>query len=116
VDALAAVKAVAPHVVTTVSAEPLLGSLVACPRPLDLSAVDWVITGAESGLMPDGKQRVMQEAWVRELRDLCLARTPPVPFFYKQKATPKGGKVEAPELDGRQWLEWPTLYSVRGSA
>lgn len=62
--------------------------------------VDWVIVGAESGK----GARPMQEDWVRNLRDQCVEAG--VPFFYKQQVV-NGEVVHAPELDGRQWQEFP---------
>ena len=56
------------------SLEPLLGPL----PDLDLSGVDWVIVGGESG--PGA--RPMKEAWVTQIRDQCIAKK--VPFFFKQ--------------------------------
>jgi protein gp37 len=71
-----------PAAVRFISAEPLLGSLFDWKRdvrpqtceitggygPLDLTGIDWVIAGAESG----PKRRPMELDWVRELRDACL--------------------------------------------
>jgi protein gp37 len=51
--------------------EPILDDL----GELDLTGVDWVIAGGESG--PGA--RPMQAAWVRAIRDQCLERH--VPFF-----------------------------------
>jgi protein gp37 len=56
------------------SLEPLLGPLPS----LDLTGIDWVIVGGESG--PGA--RPMHPAWVREIRDRCVAAG--VPFFFKQ--------------------------------
>jgi protein gp37 len=78
------------------SVEPLLG-----PIPnLDLSGIDWVIVGGESG--PGA--RPMDSGWVREIRDQCLEAG--VAFFFKQW----GGvnkKLAGRELDGRLWNELP---------
>ncbi|MCC6463994.1 MAG: phage Gp37/Gp68 family protein [Planctomycetes bacterium] len=78
------------------SIEPLLG-----PIPgLDLSGIHWVIVGGESG--PGA--RAVDPAWVREIRDQCVAAD--VPFFFKQW----GGvnkKRAGRELDGRFWSEMP---------
>ena len=57
-----------------VSAEPLLGSLAA----VDLTGVDWLIVGGESG----HRARPMDPQWVIELRDKCLHGN--IPFFFKQ--------------------------------
>jgi protein gp37 len=78
------------------SCEPLLGPL---PN-LSLSGIGWVIVGGESG--PGA--RPMDPAWVRDIRDQCLAAR--VPFFFKQW----GGVRKATtgrELDGRTWDEMP---------
>jgi protein gp37 len=87
-----------PAAVRFLSLEPLLGPLPS----LDLTGIDWVIVGGESG--PD--HRPMRKEWVLELRDRCQAAG--VPFFFKQwgGATPKsGGRL----LDGRTWDEMPPL-------
>ena len=81
-----------------VSFEPLLGPM----GEVDLSGIHWVIAGGESG--PGA--RPVAEDWLREIRDQCQAQG--VAFFFKQWGgrTPKaGGNV----LDGRQWLEYPTV-------
>ncbi|MDA8161627.1 MAG: phage Gp37/Gp68 family protein [Desulfobacteraceae bacterium] len=78
------------------SLEPLLGPL---PR-LDLTGIDWVIVGGESG--PGA--RPMNPEWVREIRDTCLESD--VPFFFKQW----GGvhkKAAGRMLDGRTWNGMP---------
>ncbi len=79
-----------------VSFEPLLGPLSA----KDLTGIDWVIVGGESG---PGARRVEID-WVRAIRDQC--RRQRVAFFFKQWGgrTPKSG---GNDLDGRQWLEYP---------
>lgn len=116
-----------PAAVRFISAEPLLGSLF--PRDpisdlheitsLDLTNIDWVIAGAESG----PKARPMDEAWAQELKNKCLrvaAENPNLEyqrlldssflgrpaFFYKQQIV-AGHKVECPILDGKQWMEFP---------
>ena len=85
-----------PAALRFISAEPLLGPL----PDLDLDGIGWVITGGESG----PEHRPIEVAWVREIRDACLAAD--VPFHHKQwgGARPKsGGKL----LDGREWCEIP---------
>ncbi len=85
-----------PAAVRFLSAEPLLGRL----EGLDLTAVDWVIAGGESG----HRHRRLDLAWVRDLRDRCRERD--VAFFFKQVGgrSPKaGGRL----LDGRTWDESP---------
>lgn len=63
-----------PAAVRFISAEPLLGPLDA----LDLTGIDWVIAGGESG----ARARPMAADWVRSLRDQCAAAD--VAFFLKQ--------------------------------
>ena len=80
------------------SLEPLLGPL---PN-LNLSGIDWVITGGESG--PGA--RPMDPDWVRGIRDNCTSVE--VPFFFKQW----GGvfkKRTGRLLDGRTWDELPVI-------
>ena len=78
------------------SLEPLLGPL----PTLDLSAMDWVIVGGESG--PGA--RSMKRDWVTDVRDQCLATG--VAFFFKQW----GGfnkKRNGRQLEGRTWNGMP---------
>lgn len=82
------------------SLEPLLGPLTS----LDLTGIDWVIVGGESG--PGA--RPVDPDWVRSIRDRC--RNEDVPFFFKQWGgrTPKsGGRV----LDSVTWDEMPIVFS-----
>ena len=81
------------------SCEPLLGSIRFDARAWE-HLPDWVICGGESG--PGA--RPMDEDWVRDLRDQCVAAG--IPFFYKQKLV-NGRKVSMPMLDGRTWDEMP---------
>jgi len=84
-----------PAAIRFLSCEPLLG-----PVKLDLSGVQWVIAGGESGV----GFRPVKEAWVHSIRDQCLEMD--VPFFFKQWGgrTPKaGGRL----LQGRTWDELP---------
>jgi protein gp37 len=79
-----------------VSAEPLLGPLDA----LDLTGIDWVIGGGESGI----GYRPCDPSWARDLRDRCVADK--VAFFWKQWGgrTPKS---RGTDLDGREWSQYP---------
>jgi protein gp37 len=82
------------------SLEPLLGPL---PN-LDLSGIDWVIVGGESG----PHARPMAAEWVRDIRDQCKATG--VAFFFKQW----GGTFKARtgrNLDDRTWDEMPVAIS-----
>lgn len=89
-----------PAAVRFLSLEPLLGPL---PR-LDLSRIDWVIVGGESG----PSARPMQIEWVRSIRDACIEQK--VPFFFKQWGGPRkhlAGRV----LDSKTWSEYPSASS-----
>lgn len=85
-----------PTAVRFLSCEPLLGDL----EGLDLSGIDWVIAGGESG----PNYRPVELSWVRSIRDRCLEAQ--VPFFFKQWGgrTPK---ARGRELDGRRWDQMP---------
>jgi protein gp37 len=86
------------------SIEPLLEDL----GEIDLSRVDWVIVGGESGHYA----RPMDPIWVRQIRDQCLAHH--VPFFFKQwggTQKHRTGRV----LDRRTWDEFPKTGGGRGS-
>lgn len=77
-----------------------LEPLIAPMGKLDLSDIDWVIVGGESG---PGHREIKPE-WVREVRDQCVKAS--VPFFFKQWGglRPKaGGRL----LDGREWSQFP---------
>ncbi|HLH24821.1 MAG TPA: phage Gp37/Gp68 family protein [Chloroflexota bacterium] len=113
-----------PAAVRWVSAEPLLGPLPS----LDLSRVNWVVVGGESGGPParrliepigdPGPDRLRSMtfptkwqpkaealAWVRDLRDRAQAAG--TAFFFKQWGGPhpkSGGRL----LDRRAWDEYPT--------
>ena len=88
----------APAGVRFLSVEPLIGPV----GILDLTDIDWVIVGGESG--PGA--RPMRMEWARDIRDQCI--TAGVAFFFKQWGglRPKSG---GRELDGREWNEFPTL-------
>jgi len=78
------------------SLEPLLGPL---PQ-LDLSGMDWVIVGGESG--PGA--RPMDREWVIDIQRQCQGAG--VPFFFKQWGgiqKKKAGRL----LEGRTWDEMP---------
>lgn len=98
----ATLKKVDQAAVRFISAEPLLGSLAA----LDLSGIDWVIGGGESG--PGA--RACKLEWARELRDNCQKAG--AAFFWKQwggRSPKSGGR----ELDGESWDEYPIRLAAR---
>jgi protein gp37 len=87
------------------SIEPLLEDL----GEIDLTGIDWVIVGGESG----PRHRPIAIEWVRSIRDQCHAAK--VPFFFKQWGgrTPKRqGRV----LDGRLWNRMPAVDCSKGLA
>jgi protein gp37 len=80
------------------SLEPLLGPL----PDMDLSGIDWVIVGGESG--PGA--RPIQEEWVEDIKDLCVEAD--VPFFFKQWGgtnKKKNGRL----LKGKLWDQMPKI-------
>lgn len=83
------------------SLEPLLGAL----GNLDLSSIDWVITGGESG----PRARPIKREWVMEIKRQC--KKAEVPFFFKQWGgvnKKKTGRI----LQGRTWDEMPRDMSL----
>lgn len=115
-----------PAAVRFLSCEPLLEDL----GTLNLTDIDWVIVGGESG----HGARPMEPEWARSIRDQCVAAS--VPFLFKQwgawchpdqlpdatvrdldAADPAnlhgdqplrvGKKAAGREIDGRTWDEMP---------
>lgn len=105
-----------PAAIRFLSIEPLIGPV----GELNLTGIHWVITGGESG--PGA--RPCDPAWVREVRDQCVAAR--VPLFHKQwgkygnhPQVWEGGQPEAKVaaadhhgkggamLDGRLWRDMP---------
>ena len=85
-----------PGPVRFLSCEPLLGPL----PDLDLTSIEWVIVGGESG----PGHRPIKVEWVRDIRRQCRAAR--VPFFFKQwggAMSKSGGRI----LDGRTYDEMP---------
>ena len=85
------------------SIEPLLEDL----GSLNLSGIDWVIVGGESG----PKARPMDEKWVRKIKEQCDIFD--VPFFFKQWGTwgadmvKRNKKKNGRKFLGRIWEEYP---------
>jgi protein gp37 len=73
---------------------------------LDLTGIDWVIVGGESG--PGARH--MDAEWVREVRDQCV--TQGAAFFFKQWGglRPKSG---GRKLDGREWSQFSSYAGRR---
>ena len=78
------------------SLEPLIGAI---PN-IDLTNIDWVIAGGESG----PRARKIEEEWVRSIRDQCEESG--TPFFFKQwDGTNK--KRSGRHFDGKTGDEFP---------
>ncbi len=91
----------APAAVRFLSVEPLVGPV----GSLNLSGIDWVIVGGESG--PGARPMAIE--WVRAIQRQCVQHK--VAFFFKQwgGTRPKsGGRI----LDGREWNEMPRLATA----
>ena len=79
-----------------VSMEPLLGPI----KEINLSGIDWVIVGGESG----PHSRPMKKIWVEDIMKVCQEEN--VPFFFKQWGgfnKKKTGRL----LDGKIFDEMP---------
>jgi protein gp37 len=63
--------------------------------------LNWIITGDESG----HHSRASDHDWYRKLRADCQAGD--VALFLKQFCDARGRKMETPELDGQQWIQFP---------
>jgi len=83
------------------SLEPLIGPL---PN-LNLTGIDWVIVGGESGRKP----RPMDQAWVMEIQQQCEAAG--VAFFFKQWGG-KNKKASGRELNNRTYDEMPIRLAL----
>jgi len=86
-----------PAAVRFLSLEPLLGPI----HDIDLTKIDWVIVGGESG--PGA--RPMNKSWVIDIQQQC--HDAKVPFFFKQWGgvnKKKAGRL----LDGAMYCEMPT--------
>ena len=85
------------------SCEPLLGDMA----DINLTNIDWVITGGESGV----RARRTPVQWFRNIRDACKRSN--TPFFFKQWGTwgpdgiKRGKKENGCLLDGEEWKQMP---------
>lgn len=97
-----------PASIRFLSLEPLLGPIA----DLDLSGIDWVIVGGESG---PGARR-MKPDWVIDIFEACKDQE--VPFFFKQwGAYGPDGERRSKKENGRQfqgeiWNEFPEKFSL----
>lgn len=80
------------------SCEPLIGPLT----DMNLSNIDWVIVGGESGYNP----RPMEPEWVIDIKEQCEAAK--VPFFFKQWGG-RNKKKNGRELMKQTWDEMPVM-------
>jgi protein gp37 len=81
------------------SMEPLLGSIPG----LDLTGIDWVIVGGESG----PRARPLNSEWVMDIKAKCQKSN--IPFFFKQWGgtnKKKRGRL----LEGRLWNQMPEAF------
>jgi protein gp37 len=90
-----------PAGIRFLSIEPLIGRI----GKLDLTGIDWVIVGGESG--PGARH--MDAEWVREVRDQCVREG--VAFFFQQWGglRPKSG---GRKLDDREWSQFPETSRI----
>lgn len=85
------------------SVEPLLEDL----GEINLSNIDWVIVGGESG----SKARPMAKEWVLNIKQQCEQKD--VAFFFKQwgawgaDKVKRNKKMNGKELDGKIWHQFP---------
>ena len=91
----------APAAVRFLSIEPLLEDL----GRFDLSGINWVIVGGESG--PGA--RPLRKEWVLSIREQCRAAR--VPFFFKQWGGVRKARYGR-KLEGRTYDEYPARPSA----
>lgn len=87
-----------------ISAEPLVKSL----GKVDLTGIDWVVMGGESG---DGNIMELNLEWVTDLIEQC--RQQGVTPFVKQLGQKWAEHREADHGHGGNIFEWPTALQVR---
>jgi hypothetical protein len=90
-----------PAAIRFLSLEPLLDPL----GPLDLSNIDWVIVGGESG--PGARQ--MEKEWVLQIKEQCIEQN--TPFYFKQWGgvhKKKTGRI----LLNKTWDEMPVYVML----
>ena len=99
IDKLRKIKAT----VLFLSVEPLLEHL----GEIDLTNIDWVIVGGESG----PKARPMDKEWVLDIKRQCEEKD--VAFFFKQWGTwgadkvKRNKKLNGKKLNGEVWQQYP---------
>lgn len=91
------------------SVEPLLEHL----GEMDLTNIDWVIVGGESG----PKARPMDKEWVLDIKRQCEEKD--VAFFFKQWGTwgsdkiKRNKKLNGKELNGEIWQQYPEVIESK---
>lgn len=99
-----------PATVRGLSIEPLWERIPT--SKLDLSGIDWVIVGGESGAKDC--VHMFDLAWAQELRDHCQNHK--VAFFLKQlgrRPIEGGQELHLHDGHGGDWSEWPEDLRVR---
>jgi len=82
--------------------------LIAPVGNLDLTNIDWVIVGGESGW----GARPMKAEWALDIRDQCLDAG--VAFFFKQWGG-RSPKAAGRLLDGKEWNQFPKRSQERAA-
>jgi len=96
-----------PAKIRFLSVEPLLEDI----GTIDLTNIDWVIVGGESG----PKARPVKEGWVEKVKVQCLSSD--VAFFFKQWGTwgvdgkRRSKKENGRELNGEIWNMYPKVHN-----
>ena len=90
-----------PAAIRFLSCEPLIGSLAG----IDLTGIDWVIVGGESGW----GARPMKIEWIDEIFRAC--RKQKVPFFFKQWGGVRKD-LTGRKLRGRTYDEMPAMAAA----
>lgn len=104
-DRIAYLRAIPNASVKFLSCEPLLGNM----SDIDLTGIDWVITGGESGT----RARKTPIEWFRNLRDRCVETN--TLFFFKQwgafgeDGVKRSKYANGSLLDGVEWKQMPNM-------
>jgi protein gp37 len=75
---------------------------------LDLSGIDWVIVGGESGV----NARPMNPEWVTKVQNQCARQK--AAFFFKQGTWGEDGVKRSKKQNGRKYKEEPKIKTVGG--
>ena len=92
------------------SIEPLLEDLVDDCKPLDLTGIDWVIIGGESG----SKARPMEKRWVEKIIHRCQEQDVTVFFkqwgMYGEDGKRRSVKRNGHLINGKEIRQYPEVY------